>query len=131
MSEKRENIRIINHCSFLLLIILFFGLLAVQKTAFNHSDRKGTATPKEIPVVQGNAAVCPEIQIHHIQKSQISNKGNFKLLGIDRTQFPDNKKTDQKINLLENIRKNSIRFPIQFFQYHLFPPEKDELPALS
>ena len=131
MSEKRENIRIINPDSFLLLIILFFGSLVVQKTAFNHSDRKDTTIPKEIPVVQANAAVCPEIQIYHIQKSWISNKGNFKLLSIDKTQFPDSKKTDQKINLLEDIRKNSIRFPITYFQYHHFPPEKDELPALS
>jgi hypothetical protein len=131
MSEERENIRIINPGSFILLIILFFGLLAVQKTAFNHPDKKGTPTPKEIPVLQGNAAVCPEIQIHHIQKNWISNKGNFKVLSIDKAQIPDNKKTDQKIDLLENLRKYSIKSPIPFFQYHLYPQEKDELPALS
>jgi hypothetical protein len=131
MPDKRENIRIINLDSFLLMIILFFGLLAVQTTVFNITDNKNDTNPKETSVIQGNVAVCPEIQINCFQKIWIYNTGNFKLLSFDKTQFPDNKKTDQKISLLENIRKKSVKFPIPFFHYHLFPQEKDELPALS
>jgi hypothetical protein len=131
MPYKREYIRTINLNSFFLMIILFFGLLAIQKTAFHYTDNKNNTIPKESSVIQGSAAVCPEIQINCFQKSWISNTGNFKLLSFDKTQFPDNKKTDQKISLLESIRKRSIKFPILFFQFHLFPQEKDELPAIS
>jgi len=131
MSDERENIRIISLDSFFLMIILLGGLLAFQTTDYSTSDKDNSSTPTEMSFVQSNAVICTEIQIQYCQKSWISNKDNFKLLSFEKTQFLDNKRTDQRIILLENIRKCSTRFPILFLQNHFFPHERDELPVLS
>ena len=130
MLDKRENTRAIIFDSFFLMIILFLGLLVYQNKDYYTSDSNKNSTPTETSLIQSKATVCPGIQIQYFQKSWISNKDNFKLLTFDKTQFLDNKKVDQKIILLENIRKNSMRFPISFIQY-LFPHERDEIPLLS
>jgi hypothetical protein len=131
MSDGRENIRIISFDSILLILILFFGLLAFQNTDYNTSYRNNSSGPDEISLAQSNATICAGITIQSFQKSWISNKDNFRLLSFEKTQFLDNIKTDQSIILFENIRKSSIRFPISFLQNHLFPRERDDLPVLS
>jgi hypothetical protein len=131
MSDRRENIRFISPDSFFLMLILFLGLLAFQPTDCITSSRNNYSGPDEISLSQITATISPGIPICSFQKSWISNKDNFKLLSIEKTQYLDNKKTDRRIILIENIRKSSIRFPISFLQNHLFPHERDELPVLS
>lgn len=131
MLDEREDIRIISLDSFFLMMFLFIVLLAFNKTDYNTSDRNNNSPSTEISLIQSNATVCTGIQIQCYQKNWISNKDHFKLLPFEKTQFLDNKKVNQKIILLENIRKSSIRFPISFLQFHLFPHERDELPVLS
>ena len=131
MLDRRENIRTINFNSFFLMIILVLGLLVSHNKGSNPSNRNNNSTQTETSLNQSNGTVCTGIQIQCFQRIWISNKDNFKDLSFDKTQFLDNKKADQKIILFENIRKSSIRFPISFFIYHMFPHERDELPVLS
>jgi hypothetical protein len=131
MSDKKENIGTINLNSFFLMIILVSGLLLFHHADYNPSDRNNNPVPVEISLIQNNAIVCPGIQIDCFQQIWISNKDNFQLLTFDKIQYLENRKTDQKITLLENTWKNSIRIPNFYLLFHLFPSERDELPVLS
>ena len=131
MSEKRENIGTINLNTFVLMLILVSGFIIFHYTNYIHSSLNNTPVTGGISIIQNNATVCPGIQIDCIQKIWISNKDNFKLLTFSKTQYLENKRTDQKITLLEITRKNLIEIPDFYFLYYLFPSERDELPILG
>jgi hypothetical protein len=131
MSDRRENIRFISPDSFFLMSILFLGFLAFQPSFCITSNSNNNSGPEEISLSQSTATISIGIPICCFQKSWISNKDNFKLLSFEKTQFLDNNKTDQRIILIENIRKSTIKFPFSFLQNRHFPQERDELPALS
>jgi len=113
------------------MLILVSGFIIFHYTNYIPSSLNKTPVREEISIIQNNATVCTGIQIDCFQKIWISNKDNFKLLTFDKTQYLGNKKTDQKITLLENTQKKSIRIQNIFLQYHLFPCERDELPVLG
>ena len=131
MSEKRENIRTINLQSFVLMLILVSGFIIFHYNNYIPSSFSNTPVTEGISIIQNNATVCQGIQTDLFQKIWISNKDNFKLLTFDETQYLENKRTDQKITLLENIRKNSIEIPDLYLRYYLFSSERDELPILG
>jgi hypothetical protein len=131
MFRTKEDIRNIHLDSILLILILFFVLAIFQNTDYNKSTPNGKPVPVEISVLQNNATLSTGIQFHYFQKSWIPNKDNFRLLTFDQTQFLDNKKVNQKIYLLDQVRKKSPGFLILLTHYHLFPQENSEIPVLS
>jgi hypothetical protein len=131
MLDKRENTRIINLDSILLMLILSLGLLIYHNTYNNNSDRNKNSAATESSVNQNSATFCSGIRLQTFQKIRISNIEIFKIFSFARIQFLENRKVDQKISLLQNIRIKTERIPISIFRYHLFPAEKDELPLLS
>lgn len=131
MIRTQEGIRNIQLDSFLLILILFFGLAVFQNADYNKSTLNDKPVPVEISVLQSNAILSTGIQFHYFQRIWISNKDNFRLLTFIQTQYLDNKKVNQKIYLLDKIRKESPGFLILLIHYHLFPQENSELPVLS
>lgn len=131
MFRERIYTGTINPNSIFLILVLFLGLQIFQNPKFEKLVSKDRSIPFEISVSQNTATISSGIPFHLFQISWISNKDNFKLLSFDKTQFLDNKKTDLKVSLLDNIRENSTDILSAFIQYHLFPPDNDESPVLS
>lgn len=131
MFKTKGDSRAIHFDSILLILILFFGLSIFQNTDYNKSTPNGKPVPVEISILQSNATLSTGIQLHYFRKSWISNKDNFRLLTFIQTQFLDNRKVNQKIYLLNKVRKKSPGFLILLIHYHLFPQENSELPVLS
>lgn len=131
MVRIKEDIRKIHLISFLLTIILFLGLAFFQNTNCNKFTSNNKPVPVEISVFQNNAILSTWIQLHFFQKIWISNKDNFRLLSFIQTQYLDNKKVNQKVALLDKVRKKFPVCSILLIHYHLFPQENSELPVLS
>jgi hypothetical protein len=131
MLDKRENIKIINLDSIFLMLILVLGLIIYHNTNNNFSDRNKNSSVTEISLNKSIGTFCSGLRLQAIQKTWISNKDIFKLLSIDNNQFLENKKVDQRISLLQNIRNRTEKIQTLFSRYHLFPTERDEVPILS
>jgi hypothetical protein len=132
MQNNKEHTGIIKGNSIFLSILFVLILLVSQNSGSNSFDRDhNSPAPAETKLMQSSEAVCTVMQIQLLHKSWIANKDNFRLLTFNKAQFKYNKKVDQKIILLENLRKNTFRHSLAFFIYHLLPHEKDELPVLS
>jgi type IV secretory pathway VirB4 component len=131
MVKTKKDIRAIHFDSIFLILILFFGLQICQNTDFNKSVPNGKPVPIEISINQSNATISSGIQFYFFQKCWISNKDNFRLLTFEQTKYLDNKKVDQKISLLDKIRKKTPGFLILIIQNLLFRPENSEVPVLS
>jgi hypothetical protein len=131
MLDRKQNIRIVNLDSIILIVILTLGLLIYHNSYSNHSDREKNSCKTEISIDQSCATIISVIRLQAFQKTWIYDKDFFNLLSFTKNQFIENKQVDQKISLLKNIRNSTERIPISFFQCHLFPTERDELPLLS
>ena len=131
MAGNKEDIINIHLDSFLLTIILFFGLAILQNTECNRFASGNKPVPSEISVSRNNAIPSTGIQLHSFQNIWISNKDNFRLLSFVQTQYLDSKKVNQKIGLLDEVRKKSPGFLILLVHYHLFPQDNSEPPVLS
>ena len=131
MVKTKKDIRAIHFDSIFLILILFFGLQICQNTDFNKSVPNGKPVPIEISINQSNATISSGIQFYFFQKCWISNKDNFRLLTFEQTKYLDNKKVDQKISLLDKIRKKTPGSLILIIQNLLFHPENSEVPVLS
>ena len=131
MFGTKEDIRNIHLNSILLILIFFCGLAIFQNTGYNKSAPKDRSVPVEISVLQNNAILSTGIQLYSFQISWIPNKDSFRLLTFDKTQFLDNKKINQKICLLDQVRRESPGFLILLIHYHIFPQENSGIPVLS
>ncbi|MGA2405938.1 MAG: hypothetical protein ABSF81_04205 [Bacteroidales bacterium] len=131
MLNTRENIRIINFDSIILLSILFFGLLIYNNPVRNSTKLNRNPVSTFMSVSENSAVSSTCIRLQIFQKTWISNKDNFNLLAFNRNPLSENKKTGIKISQLQNLRRNSYRIPLFIFRYHLFPVEMDEPPLLS
>jgi hypothetical protein len=131
MLNTRENIRIINFDSIILLSILFFGLLIYNNPVRNSTKLNRNPVSTFMSVSENSAVSSACIRLQIFQKTWISNKDNFNLLAFNRNPLSENKKTGIKISQLQNLRRNSYRIPLFIFRYHLFPAEMDEPPLLS
>jgi hypothetical protein len=131
MLNTRENIRIINFDSIILLSILFFGLLIYNNPVRNSTKLNRNPVSTFMSVSENSAVSSACIRLQIFQKTWISNKDNFNLLAFNRNPLLENKKTGIKISQLQNLRRNSYRIPLFIFRYHLFPAEMDEPPLLS
>jgi hypothetical protein len=131
MSDKREDIRVLILDSLFLLMFFLLMLLAINISDFNTSGRPDKSLSTEVSLIHSNATVCTGINVLSYQKNLISDKIGPKVLTIATVQSIDSKKVNQKITLLEKIRKSSILFPNFLLQFHIFPREREELPVLS
>jgi hypothetical protein len=131
MIISRIDNSIIRLDSIFLILFLTFGLLVFKKADYDKSDYRGQSAPIEISIIKSNATVSTGIQYYHFQKIWIPNKDNFRLLTFDQTKFLDNNIVNQKILILDKIRKKSTGFLIPLIHYQLFPKESDEIPILS
>lgn len=131
MLDKKENIKIINLDSIFLILILVLGLIIYHNANSNSSERNKNSDATEISLNQSIGTLCSGLRLQVFQKIWIYNKDVFKILSIDNNQFFENKKTDQIIVLLQDIRNRTEKIQTSFFLNHLFPTERDEVPILS
>ena len=131
MLNNKENIRIIPVDSVLSILVLFLGLFIYNNSFSNPPERNKNSVTTDITISQNLAVCCSGIQLQFFQKSWICNKDNFRFLSFYMDPVLENRITDHKISLLQNIRNNTVQIPNSIFQYHLFPAEKDELPVLG
>lgn len=131
MTDNKENIRIVNPESILLMVVLALGLIIYHNSYNNYQDNKKNSIASENIFSQNTATICPGVRLIAFQKILFCDKNNFRLLCRVKNQFLENRKADRKISLLQDIRENTERIPISFFLYHLFPSEKDEFPHLG
>jgi hypothetical protein len=131
MVKTKEDISAIHFDSIFLILFLFLGLQIYQNTDFNKSVPNDKPVPIEISINQSNATISSGIQFYFFQKCWISNKDNLRILTFEQTKYLDNKKVDQKISLLDKIRKKTPGFLILIIQNLLFHQENSEVPVLS
>ena len=127
----RGNIRLINLDAFIVLSMLYVGLL------FYSNSVKNTPPLKNNPVTtcifaSGNNAVSSQcIRLQVFQRTWILNKDNFNLLAFNRSPLSLSRKAELKISQFQLIRQSSHKIPQFILRYHLFPVETDEFPFLS
>ena len=131
MSNIRENIRIINFDSIVLILIVFFGLLIYNGNFRNSPEHNRNPVSACVTINQSSAVSTPDLRLQIFQKTWVSNKDNFNPLAFNRNPLIEDKKTDMRISHLQNIRQNSFRVPLFILCNHLFPAETDEPPFLS
>lgn len=131
MIKTKEDSRVIHFDSIVLFLILFLSIQISHKSDYYKSTPNGKKVPIEISINQSNATISQGIQFFSFQKSWILNKDNFRLLTFEQTKYIDNKKVDQKIILLDKIRKKSPGFLILIIRNHLIHQGNSEVPALS
>jgi hypothetical protein len=131
MIRISKNTRVIHYASIALILIIFLGLQIFQKSNYHKSNPNGKRVPVEISINQKNATISAANLFPHFQHSWILNKDNFRLLTFNQTKYLDNKKVNQKIFQLDNIRKNSPVYTLLIIHNQIFPQENPELPVLS
>jgi hypothetical protein len=131
MIRTESDIRTFHSYSIFLILILFSGFMIFRKSDYSKPESNSNPAPIEIIILQSNATVTTGIQINRFQKNWISNKDNFRLLTFVQTQFLNNKKVDQRIILLDKIRKKSPKVLFLIIKDHISLQEESELPVLS
>lgn len=131
MLSTRENIRIINFDSIIVLLIVIFGLLIYSNSLRKTTDLNRKPVSTYISAIENNAVSNQCLRIQIFQKIGISNKDNFNLLAFNRNPIYENKKTGFKVSYLQIIRQTSHKIPQFILRYHLFPAEPGEPSPLS
>ena len=131
MSSNRADIIRINLDSIFLFSILALGLLISYNSGNNNSENHKKPDITEITLNQSSATLCSGIQFPDLLKTLLRNNESFRPLLFPINQFLENKRTDHRINIFQNIQKSTKWVPVLFSQFHLFPGEKEELPLLS
>lgn len=131
MLSSRENIRILNVNSLLLMFILTFGLLIFYDSLDTTSNKNNKSTPAEILISKADATIFPGIRFDIFQRNWIPNEGNFRLISFARNQYFENRAVDHRITLLQYNWQKRIKIQSSFHLFQLFQPEKDEIPLLS
>jgi hypothetical protein len=128
---SRENIRILNLTSLLLMFILSFGLLMFCNSLPTSSNKKEKSTTGEILISKPEAAISSGIKVDISQKNWIPNEGNFRLISFARNQYFENSTVDHRIALLQYNWEKRVKIYSSFHRCQLYRPEKDEIPLLS
>jgi hypothetical protein len=131
MLNDRQNIKVFNPDSIIVMLIVLFGLLIFNNFSgsFAESHRKPVTT--YISTIESSAVISSCIKLQIFQKTWILNKDHFNLLAFNRNPLSENKKTGIRVTNLQLLRLSSNRIPQFILRYHLFPAEKDEPPHLS
>jgi hypothetical protein len=131
MFDKKDNIRIFNPESILILLIVSFGLLFFN-SSYNKSDvRNKNSDSAQVSIIRNSAYVYSSINFQVYKNIQLVKNNFFKLLPYSRIELSEDRKTVQQIACLQNIRDNSYNPTVWLFHYHVFPAEKEEFPDLS
>jgi hypothetical protein len=131
MPRSREDIMRVNLDAIFLMLILTLGLLISYNTNKNNSANHKKPNTTEIAFTQSSATLCSGIQFPDLLKTLLRNNDSFRPLLYSVNQFLENKRTDHRIIIFQNIRKSTKWIPVLFSQYHLFPGEKGEPPLIS
>lgn len=131
MLNNKENIRIVNLTSILLMLLLSFGLLVFGNSFHASSIKKEKIPTGEILISKPDAAISSGIKIDIYQKNQTPNEGNFRLISFVRNQYFENKIVNNRITLLQYNWEKRVKIRSSLHLLLLFQPEKDEIPLLS
>jgi hypothetical protein len=131
MLNDRQNIRVFNPASIIVLLIVFFGLLIFNNFSGSKAGLHRKPVTTYISAIESTAVISSYIKLQIFQKTWISNKDHFNLLAFNRNPLCEDKKAGIKVANLQSIRQSSNRIPQFILRYHLFPAEKDEPPFLS
>jgi hypothetical protein len=127
---RDENIKRGNIDSFLLIVILSLGLL-IWHNSQKIPERTDHYFTSEFSVSNTDAILTSGINITSLQTTIIFQKESFIKLCNTIGQLLENRKTEQKISLLNDERINTDNTSAIFCLYHVFPSEKDDLPPLG
>jgi hypothetical protein len=131
MINSRENINGIDFSSLIMMMILALGLLIFHEGINKSAGDRGIPASTYVSLDQSSAVPGPGIRLEVFQKIWIINKDHFDLLAFNRNPLSDNKKTNLRIILLQNILKETDRIPVYIFHHYPFSEDKDEPPLLS
>jgi hypothetical protein len=131
MLSTRENIRLVNFDSIIVILILLFGLLVYDNSGKNTAEHNRKPVSIFISVSENTAVSGTFIRLQVFQKTLISNKDNFDILAFNRNPLSENRKATLRVSNLEIKRRSSIKIPQFLLRNHLFPQEADEPPLLS
>ena len=131
MFRNRENIRIINFDSIVIILVIFFGFLFYAGSSGNTNETRQKPVETTTSFNEHCALNTPIARLQIYQKTWISNKDNFNLLAFNRNPLAENKITDIQVSQLRLIRQSLSVVPQFILRYHLFPREKDDLPLSS
>jgi len=127
----RVNIRLINLDAFIVLSILYVGLLLYSNSVKNTPPFKNNPVTTCIFASGNNAVSSQCIRLQVFQRTWILNKDNFNLLAFNRSPLSLSRKAELKISQFQLIRQSSHKIPQFILRYHLFPVETDGFPSLS
>lgn len=130
MNNAGENIKSKNLDSFLIILILLFGLL-IWHNSDNPPLRTGHLVTSEFSVSSHDAVICSGTVFQAFNRIVVSQNEKLFQLSFARIQVLENKKTEQTITILQNAGINTDNNPSINFRYILFPSERDDLPPLG
>lgn len=130
MKDAREDIKIRSLDSFLMILILSFGLL-IWHNSENPPARTGHLVTMELSVSSNEAVLSSETVFQAFNKAIFSQSEKPSQLSAAGIQILENRRTEQIIAILQDARRNTENNSLINFRYLLFPSERDDLPPLS
>lgn len=131
MFDQKDIIRFNNTGSILLLLFVSLGLLIYSNSKNNLPERDRSSLTTEASFNNNIAVFLSGTAFKFFEKTFVLIKCDFKLLSFNNNLFLENRKTDIKISLLQNIQQNIDIIPSFIFHYHLFPVGDDDFPILG
>lgn len=130
MKIREENIKHGNIDSFLVVVILSLGLL-IWHNSQSVPERTDHYFASELSVNNHDAILTCGLDFTSFQTNIFSQKDILFQLYNAKSQLLENRRTEQKISILQNERINIDNTPAIFCLYHVFPSERDDLPPLG
>jgi hypothetical protein len=128
----KEDIRTINPDSLILLLIVSLGFLiftgSLNKSSENSKDSNSI---EEVAIIHKSAILYTPSQFQVVQMSWLSGMDNLLQFSFYRNPLFEDKKVNQKIFLLNNIRDKSVRVSVYIIRNHLFSGRDEEIPPIS
>src|SRR5512145_1403670 len=127
MNNARENIKTNNFYSFLMILILSFGLLIW----YNSSDppaSTGHLVKLELSASSHDALLSSGAEFQAFNKEIVFQSKKLFQLSVAGIHILENRRTEQIIAILRDAGRNTDNIPSIYFRYHLFHFERDDLP---
>jgi hypothetical protein len=131
MFDQKDIIRFNNTGSILFLLFVSLGLLIYSNSKNNLAERNISSLTTEASFNNNLAVFFPGTVFKFFKKTFVQIKCDFKVLSFNNNLFLENRKTDIKISLLQDIQQTIDRIPVLIFYHHPFPVGNDDFPDLS
>lgn len=130
MQENRNNNKPIDIESFLLVVILFLGLL-IGHNSYNNTAPIRHSAISEVSISGNDAIIISSSENNFRIKLFVINDSHFLQSPKAIVRKTENRETQQRLSFIQSEQIKTESSPPVFHHYYMYPSEKDDLPALS